>query len=61
MVDLKEYDNTLYTESKEKYWNDYADSNEGLNESQQFIIELIKRRNIKPSSNFDFGCGGGNF
>lgn len=61
IINLQEYYNKLYKEGKEKYWNDYSDSNENLSESQKFIIDLMNRRNIQPSSIFDFGCGEGNF
>ncbi|MCH8012548.1 MAG: class I SAM-dependent methyltransferase [Candidatus Marinimicrobia bacterium] len=61
MVDLREYYNKLYSEGKEKYWNDYSDSNQTLSGSRQFIIDLVKRKNLNPSSILDFGCGEGNF
>ena len=61
MLDLRAYYNKLYKEGKEKYWNDYDDSDQELSESQKFIIDLINRSNIKPSSMLDFGCGEGNF
>ena len=61
MNDLKEYYNKLYTDGKEKYWNDLKDSKDGLGKSHHFIIDDLAGRKFKPMSMLDFGCGEGDF
>lgn len=60
-MELREYYDKVYSDGKEKYWNDLQGSTDGLGKSHHFIIEDLKKRDYAAKFMLDFGCGEGEF